>query len=140
MLSPLKSMTFSVWTEFKVPTGKRSEHPRGMPLVARLLISSGAGVGTNGILECKFLSKNGHLPVNAQSFCCQKDHHHHHHLTKRPHNISPKLRRRASFAIEHEARVVHDVPVLGVGKKTFTTHRQFRARVRVDEAGGVRGA
>jgi hypothetical protein len=32
---------FSVWTQIAVPTGKRSEHPRGgMPLVARLLVSS----------------------------------------------------------------------------------------------------
>jgi hypothetical protein len=29
------SNTFSVWTENAVPTGKSSEHPRGMPLVAR---------------------------------------------------------------------------------------------------------
>jgi hypothetical protein len=29
--------TFSIWTQFTVSTGKRSEHPRGMPLVARLL-------------------------------------------------------------------------------------------------------
>jgi hypothetical protein len=24
---------FSVWTQFPVPTGKRSEHPRRMPMV-----------------------------------------------------------------------------------------------------------
>jgi hypothetical protein len=28
--------TFRVWTEFTVPTGKRSEHPRGMPLITRV--------------------------------------------------------------------------------------------------------
>jgi hypothetical protein len=28
---------FGVWTQFTVSTGKRSEHPRGMPLVTRLL-------------------------------------------------------------------------------------------------------
>jgi hypothetical protein len=27
---------FSVWTEFTVPTGKRSGHPRGMALVTRM--------------------------------------------------------------------------------------------------------
>jgi hypothetical protein len=36
-----------------------------MPLVTRLLASSGAGVGTNGILECKFLSENAHRTVLA---------------------------------------------------------------------------
>ena len=30
------AVAFSVWTEFTVPTGKRSGHPRGMPLVARM--------------------------------------------------------------------------------------------------------
>jgi hypothetical protein len=31
------AVAFSVWSEFTVPTGKRSEHRRGMPLVTRLL-------------------------------------------------------------------------------------------------------
>jgi hypothetical protein len=34
--------TFSGWAQFTVPTGKRSEHPREMPFVTRLLASSGA--------------------------------------------------------------------------------------------------
>jgi hypothetical protein len=33
---------FSVWTQFTVTTGKKSGYPRGMPLVTRLLASSGA--------------------------------------------------------------------------------------------------
>jgi hypothetical protein len=32
--------SFSVWTQFTVLTGKRSEHPRGLPLVTRMLASS----------------------------------------------------------------------------------------------------
>jgi hypothetical protein len=32
--------TFSVWTKITVPTGKQSDHPRGMLLVARMLASS----------------------------------------------------------------------------------------------------
>jgi hypothetical protein len=32
--------SFSVWMQFTVPTRKRSEHPRGMPLVTRMLVSS----------------------------------------------------------------------------------------------------
>jgi hypothetical protein len=32
--------TFSVWTQFTVQTGKRSELPRGMPLVTRVFASS----------------------------------------------------------------------------------------------------
>ena len=51
---------FSVATQFTASTGKRSGHPRGMPLVTRLLTSKRTGVGTNDILECKFLSKNAH--------------------------------------------------------------------------------
>jgi hypothetical protein len=50
----------SVWAEFIVSTGKRGEHPRGMPLVTRLLASSEHAWETNGILECKFLSENAH--------------------------------------------------------------------------------
>jgi hypothetical protein len=30
------ALTFSDWTQFTVPIGKRSEHPRGMPLVTRM--------------------------------------------------------------------------------------------------------
>ena len=30
------AMSFSVWTEFTVATGKMREHPRGMPLVTRM--------------------------------------------------------------------------------------------------------
>jgi hypothetical protein len=49
--------TFSVWTQFTVPTGKRSGHPRGMPLVTRmaeLQALKRTCVGSNGgILECK---------------------------------------------------------------------------------------
>jgi hypothetical protein len=33
-------IAFSVWTEFTVQTGKRSELPRGMPLVTRVFASS----------------------------------------------------------------------------------------------------
>jgi hypothetical protein len=54
---------FRVWMEFTVSTGKRSEHPRGMPLVPMPARLKRAGVGTNGILECKSLSKNGHRTV-----------------------------------------------------------------------------
>jgi hypothetical protein len=28
---------FSIWTEFTVPTGKRSEHPRGIQLGTRMV-------------------------------------------------------------------------------------------------------
>jgi hypothetical protein len=38
---------FSVWTELTVPTGKRSAHPRGMPLVARMRASSEQAWETN---------------------------------------------------------------------------------------------
>jgi hypothetical protein len=31
-------LTFSGWTQFRVPTGKKSEHPRGMPLVTRMQV------------------------------------------------------------------------------------------------------
>jgi hypothetical protein len=41
-----------------------------MPLVARLLASS-AGVGTNGIFECKSLSKNAHRAQSAASKSCR---------------------------------------------------------------------
>jgi hypothetical protein len=57
---------FGVGTEFTVPTGKRSEHPRGMPLVtrthARKSFKRSKGVKRIGILECKFLSKT-YLPL-----------------------------------------------------------------------------
>jgi hypothetical protein len=33
-------VTFGVWTQFTVPTGKRSEFPRGMPLVTRMFALS----------------------------------------------------------------------------------------------------
>jgi hypothetical protein len=53
--------SFSVWMQLTVPTGKKSEHPRGMPLITRLQeLQASAGVGTNGILECKCLSKTEH--------------------------------------------------------------------------------
>jgi hypothetical protein len=44
-------VAFSVWTQFTVPTGKRSGHPRGMPLVTRMQELQGTCVGSNSILE-----------------------------------------------------------------------------------------
>jgi hypothetical protein len=35
-LSTAVLLTFSVWTQFTMPIGERSEHPRGMPLVTRM--------------------------------------------------------------------------------------------------------
>jgi hypothetical protein len=34
------NLSFSVWTQITVPTGKKSGHPRGMPLVTHMLASS----------------------------------------------------------------------------------------------------
>jgi hypothetical protein len=34
--SPLYKHTYNVWSKFTVSNGKRSEHPRGMPLVTRM--------------------------------------------------------------------------------------------------------
>jgi hypothetical protein len=39
-IGPEMEITFSVWTQFTVPTGTRTEHLRGMPLVARMFASS----------------------------------------------------------------------------------------------------
>jgi hypothetical protein len=58
-------VAFSVVTKFTVSTGKRSEPPRGMPLVTR------------SILECKFLSKTAHpyRPYCAgRIVCIHRDH------------------------------------------------------------------
>jgi hypothetical protein len=43
-----------------MPTGKRSEHPRGTPIGHTHAHFKRAGEGTSGILEWKFLSKNAH--------------------------------------------------------------------------------
>ena len=51
---------FSVWTQFTVPTGKRSGHPRGMHWPHACKSCKRAGVGPNGILECTFLPRNAH--------------------------------------------------------------------------------
>jgi hypothetical protein len=40
MVVVLGEFAFHVWTGFTVPTGKRSEHPRGMPLVTRTIASN----------------------------------------------------------------------------------------------------
>jgi hypothetical protein len=60
--------TFSVWTQFTVPTGIRSEHPtRGMTLATRMaVLQASKRVGHNGILDCKFLSKNAHRTARQQ--------------------------------------------------------------------------
>jgi hypothetical protein len=49
---------FSVWTEFTVPTDKRSNTRDECHRSHTCKSFKRAGVGTNGILECKFLSKN----------------------------------------------------------------------------------
>jgi hypothetical protein len=65
--TPFITPAFSVSTQFTVLTGKKSGRQKGMPLVTRIAaLKAGrkrAGVGTNGTLECKFLSekKNPHL-------------------------------------------------------------------------------
>jgi hypothetical protein len=73
------AVAFSVLTEFKVPTGKRSEHPRGMALVARmaaLQVEEQKSVKLNGILECvnsvqtralDYLHPDGANPNTAES-------------------------------------------------------------------------
>jgi hypothetical protein len=40
-----------------VSTGKRSEHPRGIPLVTRMIALNEQAWEPNGILECNFPSK-----------------------------------------------------------------------------------
>jgi hypothetical protein len=53
-------LAFSVWTGFTVPTGERSDHPRGMSLVTRMQslqcnrFNRSKGVKLNGTLDCKF--------------------------------------------------------------------------------------
>jgi hypothetical protein len=42
--NPRAPYAFSVWTQFTVQTGKRSELPRGMPLVTRMFASSERGI------------------------------------------------------------------------------------------------
>jgi hypothetical protein len=49
--------TFSVWAQFTVPTGKRSEYPRGMPLVTRVLASSEQAWEPMASLSVKFFRK-----------------------------------------------------------------------------------
>jgi hypothetical protein len=48
---------FSVWTQFTVQTGKRSELPRGMPLVTRLLASSELAWGPMASSSVNFCRK-----------------------------------------------------------------------------------
>ena len=56
--------SFSGWTECMVGMVRGSGQPRRMPLVTRIHVLQAsfkrAGVRTNGILECKLLSKNAH--------------------------------------------------------------------------------
>jgi hypothetical protein len=59
---------FSVWTECTVPTGKRSEHPRGMSLATRMLASSGAGaepmLTSSSVIFCR---KRATYPAHCRS-------------------------------------------------------------------------
>jgi hypothetical protein len=55
-LRPSPTPTFSIWTEFTVPTGKRSEHPREIALVTRMQELQ-ASRHENGILEWKSCRK-----------------------------------------------------------------------------------
>jgi hypothetical protein len=57
------STTCSVWMDFTASTGKRGEHPRGMPLShAWQRFKRSKGVKHKGILEWKHLSKTGTVP------------------------------------------------------------------------------
>jgi hypothetical protein len=59
---PLKanSSTFGVWTQFTVLTGKRSEISERNAIGHTRVRFKRTCVGSNGILECKFLSEKAH--------------------------------------------------------------------------------
>jgi hypothetical protein len=54
--------TFSVWTQFTVSTGKRSELPRGMPLVTRVFASSEHAWDPMASSSVNFCRKTGTVP------------------------------------------------------------------------------
>jgi hypothetical protein len=61
------AVAFSVWTEFTVPTGKRvdTREECHWPHACKSFKRRNKGVNPNGILECKFLSKNAHRTAAA---------------------------------------------------------------------------
>jgi hypothetical protein len=68
------SDAFSVWTQFTVCTGKRSGHPRGMPLVTHLFASSEQAwepVASPSVNSCRKRAPY-HRPFDV---CAQRCHH-----------------------------------------------------------------
>jgi hypothetical protein len=57
---------FSVWTQYTVQTGKRSELPRGMPLVTRVFASSEHAWDPMASSSVNFCRKKRTVPLNAQ--------------------------------------------------------------------------
>jgi hypothetical protein len=58
----LRMDAFSVWTQFTVQTGKRSELPRGMPLVTRMFASSELAWGPMASSSVNFCPKTRTVP------------------------------------------------------------------------------
>jgi hypothetical protein len=62
-----------VWTQFTVSTGKRSGHPRGMPLVTRMFVSSEHAWDPMASSSVNFCRKTCTVPMNQIVRLCKSD-------------------------------------------------------------------
>ena len=119
--------TFSVWTQFTVQTGKRSELPRGMPLVTRVFASSEHAWDPMASSSVNFCRKTRTAPDPGQCSSSPFIRHTRISITVEPSVVCASgrcqslwlaMQRRARISITVEPSVVwHGQQIVSTGKK-----------------------